>query len=173
MGVRLELGDITTAVVDVIVNAANSGLLGGGGVDGAIHRAGGPAILRECRALRAGALREGLPVGDAVATTAGRLPARWVVHTVGPRYRGDPQDAVQLARAHHSCLVVARELGARSVAFPAISTGVYGYPVAEAAPIALAAASEARDLDVTFVLFSVADLEAFRAAARDLGLEVG
>jgi O-acetyl-ADP-ribose deacetylase (regulator of RNase III) len=170
MTVRLVLGDLTTFPVDAVVNAANSGLLGGGGVDGAIHRAGGPQILAECRALRATTLPDGLPVGEAVATTAGRLPARWVIHTVGPVYSGSDEDAHQLASAHRSSLRLARELGARSVALPAISTGVYGYPLRLAAPIALAQAQAAEDLAVTFVLFDPDALEVFRAAADELGL---
>lgn len=170
MSVRLVLGDITTFPADAIVNAANSGLLGGGGVDGAIHRAGGPQILAECRTLRATSLPQGLPPGRAVATTAGNLPARWVIHTVGPVYSGVPEDAAILAEAHRSCLAVARELGARSIAFPAISTGIYGYPVDQAAPIALAAVRDAHDLDVAFVLFGHATLAAFTAAADDLGI---
>jgi O-acetyl-ADP-ribose deacetylase (regulator of RNase III) len=170
MGVHLVQGDITTFAADVIVNAANSSLLGGGGVDGAIHRAGGPAILAECRELRRTTLPDGLPTGRAVATTAGNLPARWVVHTVGPVYSGSPRDAALLASAHRTSLAVARELGARSIAFPAISTGVYGYPVELAAPIALAEAGAAADLDVTFVLFSPGALAAYRTAGQALGV---
>ena len=154
MTVRLIEGDITAFPADAIVNAANSGLLGGGGVDGAIHRAGGPAILAECRRIRADLLPDGLPTGQAVATTAGNLPARWVIHTVGPVYRGSPDDPELLASAHRTSIALARELGARSIAFPAISTGVYGYPVELAAPIALAEARAADDLEITFVLFS-------------------
>jgi O-acetyl-ADP-ribose deacetylase (regulator of RNase III) len=168
--VRLVLGDLTTFPADAVVNAANSGLLGGGGVDGAIHRAGGPEILAECRALRATTLPHGLPTGQAVATTAGRLPARWVIHTVGPVYSGSDEDAQLLAAAHRNSLRVARELGACSVAFPAISTGIYGYPLSLAAPIALAQAQSAEDLEVTFVLFDPRSLEVFRAAADELGL---
>jgi O-acetyl-ADP-ribose deacetylase (regulator of RNase III) len=126
--VELELvrGDITEQDVDAIVNAANSSLLGGGGVDGAIHARGGPAILAECRKLRATDYPDGLPVGRAVATTAGELPARWVIHTVGPIHgRGD---AAQLRDCYASSLGVAAELGAESVAFPLISAGAYGWP---------------------------------------------
>jgi O-acetyl-ADP-ribose deacetylase (regulator of RNase III) len=172
MTVRLALGDLTTFHADAVVNAANSGLLGGGGVDGAIHRAGGPQILAECRALRATTLPHGLPTGQAVATTAGQLPARWVIHTVGPVYSGSDADAQLLAAAHRNSLRVARELGARSVAFPAISTGIYGFPLRLAAPIALSEAGTAEDLEVTFVLFDPRALEVFRAAAAALGLHL-
>ena len=173
MVVRLVRGDITRFRADAIVNAANSGLLGGGGVDGAIHRAGGSQILAECRALRASTLPEGLPTGEAVATTAGNLPAHWVIHTVGPVYRGAARDAELLARAHRTSIEVARSLGAQSVAFPAISTGVFGYPVDEAAVIALAEASAAPDLEITFVLFSASALEIFQAEGERLGLALG
>ena len=128
-------GDLTEQHVDAIVNAANSSLLGGGGVDGAIHRAGGPEILAECRLLG------GCDTGDAKATTAGRLPARWVIHAVGPVWQGGGAgEAELLASAHRRSLQVARELGARTVAFPAISCGIYGYPPELAAPVAIAAA---------------------------------
>ncbi|MGZ8600828.1 MAG: O-acetyl-ADP-ribose deacetylase, partial [Actinomycetota bacterium] len=131
---RIELveDDITRQAVDAIVNAANSGLLGGGGVDGAIHRAGGPAILDACRELRRSRYPDGLPTGEAVATTAGDLPARWVIHTVGPVYSEREDRSLLLASCHASSLRVADEVGARTVAFPAISTGVYGYPIEEA-----------------------------------------
>jgi O-acetyl-ADP-ribose deacetylase (regulator of RNase III) len=170
MTVRLVLGDITRYPVDAVVNAANSGLLGGGGVDGAIHRAGGPAILAACRELRATTLPDGLPTGQAVATTAGNLPARWVIHTVGPVYSGSPADADLLADAHRTSLALARELGAASIAFPAVSTGIYGYPLREAAPIALAEAARAADLEVPFVLFDQHALEVFRSAAAAAGI---
>jgi O-acetyl-ADP-ribose deacetylase (regulator of RNase III) len=147
-------GDLTTEAVDAVVNAANSSLLGGGGVDGAIHRAGGPEILDACRALRAGRLPDGLPTGQAVATTAGRLPARWVIHTVGPVYAHEDDPAGLLASCHVESLRVADELGASTVAFPAISCGVYGYPVDEAAPVAVAAVRDAPTAveEVRFVL---------------------
>ena len=136
------LGDITTRRVDAIVNAANSSLGGGGGVDGAIHAAGGPRIADECRALRESTLPDGLPTGEAVATTGGDLPARWVIHTVGPVWRGGAHDeAGLLAHAVEACFSVARELSiqdeapVRTIAFPAVSTGVYGFPRERAYPI--------------------------------------
>jgi O-acetyl-ADP-ribose deacetylase len=133
--IEFVLGDLTTQEVDAVVNAANTSLLGGGGVDGAIHRAGGSQILAECRLLG------GCETGDAKATTAGRLPARWVVHAVGPVWRGGTEGEPELlASAHRRSLEVAGELGARTVAFPAISCGVYGYPAELAAPVAVAAA---------------------------------
>lgn len=155
----LEEGDLTDTAVDAIVNAANSSLLGGGGVDGAIHRAGGPDILEECRRLRAGHYGRGLPTGQAVATTAGDLPARWVIHTVGPVHSRTEDRSALLADCHRNSLRVADELGARTVAFPAISTGIYGWPLADAARIALGtvAATECEVVDeVRFVLFGVA-----------------
>ena len=155
--IELFVGDITEQHVDAVVNAANSSLLGGGGVDGAIHARGGPAILAECRELRRTRYPDGLPTGEAVATTAGDLPARWVVHTVGPVYGNVADPAGLLRAAHVSSLRVADELGARTVAFPAISTGVYGYPVHEAAVVAIDAVRgyEARTVEeVRFVLFA-------------------
>ena len=165
---RIELlqGDITRQRVDALVNAANSSLLGGGGVDGAIHRGGGPAILEECRRLRAERYPDGLPTGEAVPTTAGDLPARWVIHTVGPVYADETEPATLLAACHRSALRVADELGATSVAFPAISTGIYGYPVEEAAPVAIRAVREvATDVtEIRFVLFDRITHEAFTNA---------
>ncbi|MFD9124979.1 O-acetyl-ADP-ribose deacetylase [Kitasatospora sp. NPDC059571] len=137
--ITLVEGDITDQQVDVVVNAANSSLLGGGGVDGAIHRAGGPEILEDCRRLRASHYGKGLPTGRAVATTAGRLPARWVVHTVGPVFRVEDraERAALLASCYSESLRVAVGLGARTVAFPAISAGIFGWPLEDAARIAL------------------------------------
>jgi O-acetyl-ADP-ribose deacetylase (regulator of RNase III) len=152
--IELVRGDITEADVDAIVNAANSSLLGGGGVDGAIHRAGGPEILAECRILG------GCETGDAKATTGGRLPARYVIHTVGPVWHGGSGGEPELlASCHRRAIEVAAGLGCRSVAFPAISTGIYGYPVGQAAPTAIAATTEALAAHpgvelARFVLFS-------------------
>ncbi len=151
-----------------MVNAANSALLGGGGVDGAIHRRGGPEILAACRDLRAGEYRDGLPAGQAVATTAGRLPARWVIHTVGPVYSRSEDRSALLASCYTSALRVAGELGARRVAFPAISTGAFGWPVQDAARIAVTAVQQdATPVDeVRFVLFSQDVADAFRRAMQ-------
>jgi O-acetyl-ADP-ribose deacetylase (regulator of RNase III) len=162
-------GDIVRQDVDAVVNAANRSLLGGGGVDGAIHSAGGPAILEACRGLRRTTWPDGLPTGEAVATTAGDLPARWVIHTVGPVYARDADPPRALAACHTNALHVADELGARTVAFPAISTGVFGYPVAEAAQVALDAVRAANTSvqEVRFVLFDEKALELFRAAVEE------
>jgi O-acetyl-ADP-ribose deacetylase len=153
-------GDITAQAVDAIVNAANETLLGGGGVDGAIHREGGPEILAQCRRLG------GCAPGEAKATTAGRLSARYVIHTVGPVWLGGGEnEAALLASCHRRSLEVAAELGCRTVAFPAISTGAYGYPLTLAAPVAIAAVREALRPPielVRFVLFGDHALEAFR-----------
>src|SRR5688500_1401150 len=137
--IEVVQGDITTVAVDAIVNAANSALLGGGGVDGAIHRVGGPDILAECRKLRATTLPDGLSAGEAVATTAGRLPARWVIHTVGPVYSSSEDRSHLLRGAYLSSLRVAADLGAESVAFPLISAGVYGWPADDAVRQAVSA----------------------------------
>lgn len=162
----LVQGDITGQHVDAVVNAANSSLLGGGGVDGAIHRAGGPEILAECRALRASQYGRGLPTGQAVATTAGRLPARWVIHTVGPVYAKDEDRSAVLASCYRESLRVADELGARTVAFPAISTGVYGWPMGDGARIAVETvrAVRTRVEEVRFVLFDAQAYAVFEAA---------
>jgi O-acetyl-ADP-ribose deacetylase len=162
-------GDLTTQHVDAIVNAANSTLLGGGGVDGAIHRAGGPSILAECRELRRTAYPDGLPTGRAVATGGGDLPVRWVIHTVGPVYAASADPASELASCHTESLRVADELGARTVAFPAISTGVFGYPIEEAAGVAVGAVRGAVTVveEVRFVLFGREAFDAFdRALTR-------
>lgn len=163
--ITLVEGDITEQAVDAVVNAANSKLLGGGGVDGAIHRRGGPAILEECRRIRAERFPDGLPTGQAVATTAGDLPARWVIHTVGPVYAKGEDRSGLLASCHVESLRVAGELVARTVAFPAISTGVYGYPVEEAAAVAVEAVRTA-DTDVDEVRFVLFDREAYQAFDR-------
>jgi O-acetyl-ADP-ribose deacetylase (regulator of RNase III) len=158
--IEVVRGDITAQAVDAIVNAANSSLLGGGGVDGAIHRAGGPAILEESRLLG------GCDVGDAKATTAGDLAARWVIHTVGPVWHGGGHgEPEQLASCHRRALEVAGELGARSIAFPAVSCGIFGYPPELAAPVAIGAVRD-HELDlVRFVLFGDETYDAFAAAA--------
>ena len=161
-------GDITTELVDAIVNAANSSLLGGGGVDGAIHQAAGPRLLAECHEVRHTAYPDGLPVGQAVATGAGDLPARWVIHTVGPNRHAGQTDPALLASCFKASLREAVRVGARSVAFPAVSAGVYGWEAAEVARIAVAAVRASPHLGeldlVRFVLFSPASHEAFIAA---------
>jgi O-acetyl-ADP-ribose deacetylase (regulator of RNase III) len=158
-------GDITEQQVDAVVNAANSSLLGGGGVDGAIHRKGGPAILDACRDLRAAKYGRGLPTGQAVATTAGRLPARWVIHTVGPVWQPGEDRSELLASCYRESLRVADGLGAASVAFPAISTGVYGWPMDDGARIAVRTVRESGTAvdEVRFVLFDDAAYAAFIA----------
>lgn len=162
----LVQGDITTQSVDAIVNAANTSLRPGGGVDGAITRAAGAEALADRERVIRERGRTALPTGEAVATSAGELDARWIIHTAGPVYSGARHDAELLESCHRSVLRVADELGARTVAFPAISTGVYGYPIDEAAPIALAAVAgaETEVEEVRFVLFSERDLAVFRAA---------
>jgi O-acetyl-ADP-ribose deacetylase (regulator of RNase III) len=163
--VSVEVGDITLQTVDAVVNAANSTLLGGGGVDGAIHRAGGPRILEECREIRRTLYREGLPTGEAVATSAGLLPARYVIHTVGPIY-GRGREAELLAACYLNSLALAARLGLASVAFPSISTGAYGYPREEAARVASSAIAEAIGGggtigEVRLVFFSKSDMQVF------------
>ncbi len=164
--------DITNEAVDGIVNAANSSLLGGGGVDGAIHRAGGPAILAECKRIVAEIGR--LAAGNAVITTGGRLAARHVIHTVGPIYSGGQRgEAETLARCHRASILLADEHALQSLAFPAISTGAYGYPVADAARVAVSTVAEAllKTKHVTlvrFVLFDLSTLKAYVRAAESL-----
>ncbi|MER7917087.1 MULTISPECIES: O-acetyl-ADP-ribose deacetylase [unclassified Streptomyces] len=167
-GILLVQGDITHQSADAIVNAANSSLLGGGGVDGAIHRRGGPEILAECRALRAARYGRGLPTGQAVATTAGRLDAQWVIHTVGPVFSASEDRSPLLASCYRESLDIADALGARTVAFPAISTGVYRWPMADAARIALETvrAAETAVEEIRFVLF---DAPAYEVFARQIG----
>ena len=163
--VELLEGDIVAQEVDALVNAANSSLLGGGGVDGAIHRAAGPELLAECRTLG------GCPTGEARLTRGYRLKARFVIHAVGPVYRGHPRDAELLAAAHRSSLELASQHKLRSLAFPAISTGAYGYPFDEAAEVALATVRRCMEPHceielVRFVLWGEPALEAYAKAAR-------
>jgi O-acetyl-ADP-ribose deacetylase (regulator of RNase III) len=168
MRVEIIEGDITTQQIDAIVNAANSSLLGGGGVDGAIHRAAGPELLAACEQLRATTLPDGLPVGQAVATPGFKLPARWVIHTVGPNAHRGQTDPSLLEDCFRNSLLVAQEIGAKQVAFPAISAGVYGWDAADVAACAhraldsFASGDEPVDL-VRFVLFSDRITSAFRA----------
>ena len=166
--VLLVIGDITRQDVTAIVNAANSTLLGGGGVDGAIHRAGGPEILKECQQIRQTVYPDGLPTGQAVITTGGNLPAKYVIHTVGPIYGRDPErEAELLAACYQNSLLLARRHGVTSIAFPSISTGAYGYPKTEAAKIASAAIKDFLSTDqhieqVRLVFFQERDARAFR-----------
>ncbi|MFD7432999.1 O-acetyl-ADP-ribose deacetylase [Streptomyces sp. NPDC059861] len=161
--ITLVQGDITEQSADAIVNAANSSLLGGGGVDGAIHRRGGPAILEDCRKLRASRYGKGLPTGQAVATTAGDLDARWVIHTVGPVHSAQEDRSGLLASCYRESLRVADELGARTLAFPAVSAGVFGWPMDDAARIAVETVRAAGTSveEVRFVLFDERAYEAF------------
>ncbi len=166
--ITLVRGDITAERADAIVNAANSSLLGGGGVDGAIHRKGGPEILAACEDLRRSHYGKGLPTGRAVATTAGRLQAAHVIHTVGPVWSREEDRSELLASCYRESLRVADELGARTVAFPAISTGVYGWPMDDGATIAVRTVRAARTevQEVRFVLFDEAARAAFEAAVQ-------
>jgi O-acetyl-ADP-ribose deacetylase (regulator of RNase III) len=166
--ITLVQGDITRQSVDAIVNAANSSLLGGGGVDGAIHRRGGPAILAECRKLRASHYGKGLATGRAVATTAGELDARWVIHTVGPVWQGPGSDPSLLASCYRESLRVADKLSARTVAFPAISTGVFRWPMEDAARVAVETVGDMETAveEVRFVLFDERAYEAFAEQVR-------
>jgi O-acetyl-ADP-ribose deacetylase len=165
--VVVKIGDITKEQVDAIVNAANGTLMGGGGVDGAIHRAGGPEILQECKKIRETEFPEGLPTGQAAITTAGRMPAKHVIHTVGPVYgKGGSEKAELLRSCYRNSLGLAVEHGLKTIAFPAISTGIYGYPLDEAAAVSSKAIEEflrgdASLDEVRLVFFSPADLEAF------------
>ncbi len=173
--VHVVVGDITHEPVDAIVNAANSSLMGGGGVDGAIHHAGGPEILAACRRIRQEELPNGLPTGEAVITTGGWLPAKHVIHTVGPVYgRNAGRDAELLASCYRRSLEVAVEHGLETIAFPAISTGIYGYPPEEAAGVASqtieAFLNRRRTIrEVRLVFFSTRDAQVFRAHQRFAG----
>lgn len=168
MDMRIQFGDIRQVHVDAVVNAANSTLLGGGGVDGAIHRAGGSAVLDACRQLRSEALPDGLPTGQAVATTAGDLPATWVIHTAGPVYSNTEDRSELLASCYRQSLRVAAEVGAATVAFPTISAGVYGWPLEDATRIAVETVQAMTDevqatvREVLFVPFSEAAEDAYR-----------
>ena len=165
--VAIKVGDITKQKVDAIVNAANSSLLGGGGVDGAIHRAGGPKILAACKEIRRTRYPDGLPTGQAVITTGGKLPAKHVIHTVGPVYgRGGTDKAELLAGCYFNSLSLAVKHGLKSIAFPAISTGVYGYPMSEAAAVSSRTIEQFLRADksiqkVRLVFFSAGDAEVF------------
>ncbi len=176
--VRLIKGDITDIDADAIVNAANSSLMGGGGVDGAIHRKGGSAILEECKKIRATAWPQGLPNGNAVITSAGDLRARYVIHTVGPIWRGGNHgEPTILAQAYQNSLALAVSKELRSVAFPSISTGAYGYPIEDASRIALKTIKEFLEKGnnltrVDFVLFSERNLETYTATSKELGYKV-
>jgi O-acetyl-ADP-ribose deacetylase len=169
MRIELVEGDVTAQVVDAIVNAANSSLLGGGGVDGAIHRKGGPAILEECRALRSSRFPDGLPAGEAVATTAGGLAARWVIHTVGPVYDARRDLSATLRSCYTRSLAVADELGAATVAFPLVSSGAFGWPLDDAVGQALAAlrAAETTVEEARLVLFGEPTLAAAQRVAGE------
>lgn len=170
MELSIRPGDITQTEADAVVNAANSTLLGGGGVDGAIHRRGGKEILAECRRLRETQLPDGLPAGQAIPTTAGNLPARWVIHTVGPVWAKTIDKSETLASCYRESLRVAKELGAQTVAFPAISAGIYGWPMDDAARIAVQTcretAGEVGDVvqEVIFVPYGETAEAAFRTA---------
>ncbi|MFK7847321.1 MAG: O-acetyl-ADP-ribose deacetylase [Rhodothermales bacterium] len=172
--IRLVRGDITNEQVDAIVNAANSSLMGGGGVDGAIHKKGGPDILEECKVIRSELYPDGLPTGEAISTTAGAMPAKRVIHTVGPVWNGgEENESNLLANAYRNSLMQARHESLRSIAFPSISTGVYGYPINEASKIALKTvaayiSNHKENFDeVRFVLFSDKDLEIYRTSINE------
>jgi O-acetyl-ADP-ribose deacetylase len=165
--VAVKVGDITKERVDAIVNAANGTLMGGGGVDGAIHRTGGPEILNQCKEIRAKEFPHGLPTGEAVITTAGRMVAKHVIHTVGPVYgRGGDEKARLLASCYRNCLRLAIEHGLKTIAFPAVSTGIYGYPLGEAAKVSSQTIEESLGSNasleqVRLVFFSQNDADAF------------
>ena len=165
MQIELVEGDITRQQVDALVNAANASLLGGGGVDGAIHRRGGPAILAECRALREARYKSGLPIGEAVATTAGNLKARWVIHTVGPVFAKREDRSPLLRNCYTNSLRLAESLGARTIAFPLVSAGIYGWPAADALRQALTALhkADAKLDEARLVLFGA---EMYQLATR-------
>ena len=172
--IHVNTGDITEMAIDAIVNAANSGLMGGGGVDGAIHRRGGPEILQACKEIRNSRYPDGLPAGEAVITTAGRLPASRVIHTVGPVWRGGNSGEQEiLANAYRNSLVLAADHKLKSIGFPAISTGIYGYPKEKAATVAFSTVYEflqQNELpqEVYFVFFSKGDTDAFLEAISGL-----
>ncbi|MGB9779121.1 MAG: O-acetyl-ADP-ribose deacetylase [Candidatus Bathyarchaeales archaeon] len=170
----LVQGDITEMDTDAIVNAANPSLMGGGGVDGAIHRKGGPKILEECKRIRATEWPNGLPTGKAVITSGGNLKAKYVIHTVGPIWRGGSSDEPKLlSEAYRNSLKLAVSKGLKTIAFPAISTGAYGYPIEEASKIALSTVKEFLEKEdgldkVVFVLFSSHDFEIYRKMAKNI-----
>ena len=172
--IRFIQGDITDMEDDAIVNAANSSLMGGGGVDGAIHRMGGPRILEECKRLRAREWSKGLPTGKAVVTSGGNLKAKYVIHTVGPIWHGGNQKEPELlAEAYRNSLKAAVSKRLKTIAFPSISTGAYGYPIEKASRIALATAKDFLEKEdnldkVTFVLFSENDLEVYKDAGKEV-----
>jgi O-acetyl-ADP-ribose deacetylase (regulator of RNase III) len=171
---KIIQGDITEQETEAIVNAANPSLMGGGGVDGAIHRKGGPSILEECKKIRATQYPDGLPTGKAVVTKAGRLKAKYVIHTVGPIWRGGGKgEADLLAQAYRSCLNLAASMDIKSIAFPSISTGVYGYPIYDASRVALRTVKGFLDEkpvfdEVVFVLFSEDALRVYEDAATEI-----
>ena len=173
-GLNLVTGDITQQETDAIVNAANSSLMGGGGVDGAIHRAGGPEILEECKSIRKTTLPDGLPTGKAVITTGGKIKARYVIHTVGPVWKGgESGEAELLANAYRSSLLLALENRIKSISFPSISTGAYGYPIEKASKVALGSVidflEKNRGLDeVRFVLHNSNDLGVYKQTLEEL-----
>lgn len=168
--IQVKIGDITQECCDAIVNAANSSLLGGGGVDGAIHHAGGHEILDACKTIRASTYPKGLPAGEAVATTAGKMCSKYVVHTVGPIYsQCDEKCEALLSACYHNSMTQAIQLGCKSIAFPAISTGIYGYPKAEAARIAFNTVvnfTTHNNIDVTFIFHSQSDYDTFISALK-------